>query len=104
MMQHWMGLTLAETIQQETGNSVRLLAQDPGYTDTSKAILADNGFAVVGECGAAGFAEVDEDTVVVSVAPDLPVNQIIADIARPALFITFGQEAVLNCNKCVVNP
>lgn len=34
-----------------------------------------------------GFLEVDESTVVYSLAPEVAVRQIVADIARPALMI-----------------
>ena len=89
MMQHWAALTLADIVRSETGNTVRLLTQDPQYTDETKEILRLKGFEIVGQYGAGGFAEVDDESVVFSPFALAPVAQIIADIARPALFITY---------------
>lgn len=70
------------------GAAVRLLTQDPGYTDEKKKLLRDIGYEVVGEYGARGFAEVDEESIVFSTFTKAPVKQVIADFARPVAIIT----------------
>lgn len=90
IVQHSIALTLRQICHDMTGNNVQLLAQDPDYTDEAKDILKSYGFSIVGNFGAGGFAEVDDDTLVFSVFVDAPVKQIIADIARPQMIITTG--------------
>jgi hypothetical protein len=90
MVQHSIALTIAEICRSRIGNEVQLLAQDPDYTEEAKDILKANGFSIVGEFGAGGFAEVDDDSVVFSVFVEAPLKQIIADIARPVLIISTG--------------
>jgi hypothetical protein len=90
MVQHSIALTLAEICRDRTGNEVKLLAQDPDYTEEAKRILTEFGFEIVGNFGAGGFAEVDDDTVVFSVFVEAPLKQIIADIARHLLIFTTG--------------
>lgn len=86
MMQHSMALTMAEAC----GHDTQLLAQDPGYTENAKDILKGKGFSIVGQFGAGGFAELDDNSVVFSVFVEAPLKQIIADIARPQMVITTG--------------
>ncbi|KAL2126354.1 hypothetical protein VTI74DRAFT_1133 [Chaetomium olivicolor] len=64
---------------------IQCFAQDPLYTDTDKEVLERVGVSVVQD--PRGFLEVDDQTVVVSIAPNIPVRQIIADIAPPAALI-----------------
>ncbi|TPX14830.1 uncharacterized protein E0L32_004939 [Thyridium curvatum] len=92
MLQHAIALTMMKICHDKTGNAVDLLAQDPDYTEQAKTILEINGFSVVGQHGAGGFAEVDDNSVVFSVFVKAPLKQIIADIARPILIITDGFE------------
>ena len=92
MVQHSIALTIAEICRDSTRNDVQLLAQDPDYTEEAKDILKKNGFSIVGQFGAGGFAEVDENSVVFSVFVEAPLKQIIADIARPLLIIGTGFE------------
>ena len=88
MMQHCMALTLADVVRHHTaGTSVRLLTQDPKYSDKTARDLESIGFEVVGRFGAGGFAEGDDACVVFSAFPMAPAKQIIADIARPALIV-----------------
>lgn len=60
-------------------------AQDPAYTDVDKTILAEHGVTVLDD--PRGFLEVDDQSAVLSFAPNICVRQIVADIARPALLI-----------------
>ncbi|KAI1483121.1 hypothetical protein F4774DRAFT_427543 [Daldinia eschscholtzii] len=60
-------------------------AQDPAYLPRDKAVLAELGITVLEDPWA--FLEVDDTSLVVSVDPNIPVRQIIADIARPVAII-----------------
>ncbi|KAI1468068.1 uncharacterized protein F4812DRAFT_389317 [Daldinia caldariorum] len=60
-------------------------AQDPAYLPCDKRILAEAGITVLEDPRA--FLEVDDTCLVVSVDPNIPVRQIIADIARPVAII-----------------
>lgn len=53
---------------------------------------------VRGYYGVGGFAEIDEDSIVISAFAAAPVKQIIADLARPALIISTGFK-VFNSNE-----
>lgn len=90
MVQHSIAVTLADVCRKDETSHVQLLAQDPDYTEQTKAILERTGFTIVGNFGAGGFAEIDGSSVVFSVFPEAPVKQIIADVARPAVIITNG--------------
>ncbi|KAJ5908737.1 hypothetical protein N7495_001419 [Penicillium taxi] len=88
IVQHSMALTIA---QRCCGNEpVPLLTQDPDYTKVAEEILTEKKFDIVGTHGAGGFAEIDEESIVISPFPAAPVKQIIADIARPVLIISTG--------------
>jgi len=50
-------------------------------------MLHELGFEIVGQHGARGFAEVDDDSVVFSAWVSAPVKQVIADLARPVAFL-----------------
>lgn len=92
MIQHSIALTIAEMCHETGASKVELLTQDPDYTNEAKEMLTEKGFSIVGEFGAGGFAEVDNDSVVFSVFVEAPLKQIIADIARPPLIISTGFE------------
>ncbi|KAF3070391.1 hypothetical protein GL218_00312 [Daldinia childiae] len=83
-------------IRSSTGNRVRILTQDPDYVDETKKVLRKVGFEVVGQFGAGGFAELDDETVVFTGIANAPIKQIIADIARPALIIALGEGKTFN--------
>jgi hypothetical protein len=96
MIQHSMALTIAQLCR---GNEiVPLLAQDPDYTEVAETILINKGFKIVRPHGAGGFAEIDEESIVISPFAAAPVKQIIADLARPMLIISTGFE-VFNGNE-----
>lgn len=90
MIQHSIALTVRQICNDLAGCHVHLLAQDPDYTKDAKEILASSGFSIVGEFGAGGFAEIDDETLVFSVYVEAPLKQIIADIARPPIIISTG--------------
>jgi hypothetical protein len=64
---------------------VRCYAQDAAYQPADKGGLAEFGFTVLDDPRA--LLEVGNRSVVVSFAPDSPLRQIVADIARPAALI-----------------
>ncbi|KAJ5719696.1 hypothetical protein N7493_007274 [Penicillium malachiteum] len=88
MIQHSMALTIAQLARASDNEMLPLLTQDPEYSKTTEDILIEKGFKIVGSHGAAGFAEVDDDSIVISAFPDAPIKQIIAELARPVVFIT----------------
>ena len=88
MAQHTLALTVRDHLANGYGkdaNDIKCYAQDPIYMAEDKAVLAEAGFTVVND--PRGFLHVDNASVVISVSPDIPVRQIIADIARPAILI-----------------
>lgn len=96
MIQHSMALTMAQLCR---GNeALPLLAQDPEYTEIAEDILTKKEFKIVGTHGAGGFAEIDEDSIIISPFAAAPVKQIIADLARPVLIISTGFD-VFNNNE-----
>ncbi|KAJ4423725.1 hypothetical protein N0V82_001611 [Gnomoniopsis sp. IMI 355080] len=64
-----------------TMTEVSCFAQDPIHTDVDKQILLEHGITVVDD--PRGFLKVDDASIVVSLSSDIPVQEIIADIARP---------------------
>lgn len=87
--QHALILTMRDIVKQMTKSpdkpGIQCFAQDPIYTEVDKEVLRRSGITVLEDPRA--FLEVDDETVVVSFAPDIPVRQIIADIARPAVLV-----------------
>ncbi|KFY35911.1 hypothetical protein V494_05495 [Pseudogymnoascus sp. VKM F-4513 (FW-928)] len=99
LIHHAIALTMAKITRscaKPGDGGVRLLTQDPGYSDETKDIVKEIGFEVVGEYGAGGFAEVDDECVVFSPFPRAPVKQIIADFALPLAIISCGDGSVWN--------
>ncbi len=64
---------------------IKCYAQDPIYTPVDEQVLGRAGFVVVDDPRA--FLEVDEASVVIALAADIPARQIIADLARPAIIL-----------------
>jgi len=50
-------------------------------------LLSAQGIDVVGGRGSLAFTHVDENTLVFSCGPNIPVKQVVADIAKPAAMI-----------------
>ncbi|RWA11615.1 hypothetical protein EKO27_g3520 [Xylaria grammica] len=86
--QHPAALNIRRLLKAKLGHDIRLLTQDPAYTSDTITVLEEHGFEVVGAEGIQGFLEVDQNTFVLSIYTSTCVKQIIADIARPAVFIT----------------
>ena len=89
--QHALILTMRDILENRPGQSseqaenIQCFAQDPLYTEADDAALGNAGITVLRDPRA--FLEVDDQTLVISFAPNVPVRQIIADIARPAIMI-----------------
>ncbi|KAK3904685.1 hypothetical protein C8A05DRAFT_31504 [Staphylotrichum tortipilum] len=64
---------------------VKCYAQDPVYEDVDHEVLGELGMTVLEH--PRGFLEVDEAAVVFSLAPNVAVRQVVADIARPAVMV-----------------
>ncbi|KAK0612643.1 hypothetical protein B0T17DRAFT_620799 [Bombardia bombarda] len=87
-VQHALILTLHEFFQSRipsTGPAVQCFAQDPAYTNIDREILGEVGITVLEDPHA--FLELDETSVVISISPDIPVREVTADLARPAMMI-----------------
>ncbi|KAK4232727.1 hypothetical protein C8A03DRAFT_48470 [Achaetomium macrosporum] len=93
MAQHILALTVRDLLassyttarQGEGICGIKCYAQDPIYTPVDRQVLGEAGFTILDDPRA--FLEVDESSVVIAIAPDIPVRQIVADIARPAIMI-----------------
>ena len=72
-------------VQHGPTTPVQCYAQDPVYEDVDREVLGELGMIVLDN--PRGFLKVDESAAVFSLAPDIAVRQIVADIARPALMI-----------------
>jgi len=59
--------------------------QDPAYTQQDKHVLCSAGFTVLEDPEA--FLTMDNSSVLVSIAPNIPVMQIVADICRPGVLL-----------------
>jgi len=86
-IQHASVLTMASTFTKRypNQNPIRIYAQDPTYTELDKTFLSYIGITVLSD--PKGFLEVDEQTLVFSVAPEVCVRQIVADLSRPAAMV-----------------
>lgn len=78
-------LTMARVLNQRTGRSIRCYSQEPRYSQVCRKVLGRLGFTVLD--GAKGFLEVDNSTLVFTSCPDVPVKQIVTELARPAVII-----------------
>ncbi|CAG8162735.1 unnamed protein product [Penicillium olsonii] len=85
MTQHVLLRVLKDWLQKKTGGKSPCYAQDPAYNSTDTQVLQENGIEVIDD--PCGWLEVDEQSMVVSIAATVPVKEIIADIARPAVII-----------------
>lgn len=84
--QHALILTLWDILGKKANpNQIRCFVQDPAYTEIDKSVLEGYGITVLDD--PKGFLEVDDSAAVISCAPDVPVKQIISDLAQPAMMI-----------------
>ncbi|KAH8658046.1 hypothetical protein BX600DRAFT_514569 [Xylariales sp. PMI_506] len=94
MTQHAAALTVAHILGSRLGDvdnagprALPVLVQDPVYSPVAQQLLKEEGIQVVSGYGSLAFTHVDDDSVVISCHPNIPVKQIIADIARPSAMI-----------------
>lgn len=88
--QHGLIMASRECLASEGTNAkdygdVQCFAQEPEYTDADREILQDYDITVLDD--PEGWLEVDETSVVISCSPNVPVKQIVTDLARPACMI-----------------
>lgn len=76
---------ILESCRNSSGakGELRCYVQDPAYTETDRIVLQEHGIEILEDPQA--FLEVDEDSAVLSFASNVPVKQIVADIARPVM-------------------
>jgi SRR1 len=87
-VQHALALTVSKALTEKQGTgSVSCFAQDPAYNAIDKSILGELGIEVLDDPD--GFIAVDDASIVISIAPDVPVKQIISDLAKPAAIIWY---------------
>ncbi|KAJ5160127.1 uncharacterized protein N7482_007131 [Penicillium canariense] len=84
-IQHALLLTLRNWLAERDGTEVTCYAQDPGYRSVDKEVLRAHNIQVIDDPQA--WLEIDDQSVVFSVAPNVPVKEIVADIARPGIII-----------------
>ncbi|KAK4033538.1 hypothetical protein C8A01DRAFT_19539 [Parachaetomium inaequale] len=85
-MEHALVLSIRDFFaRHDPTTTVRCYAQDPVYQDVDREVLGELGMTVLDN--PRGFLEVDESAAVFSLAPNVAVRQIVADIAKPALMI-----------------
>ncbi|KAG8164437.1 hypothetical protein KVR01_006355 [Diaporthe batatas] len=97
MAQHALALAIGDVLGGGGDGGLKCYAQDPVYTPVDEQVLREAGFNVLDDPRA--FLEVDEESVVIAIAADIPIRQIIADIARPAIMIL---HEVVPSNRSVV--
>lgn len=71
--------------QQTPLHGIEVVVQDPLYTERDARVLRQAGCKIVHD--PRGFLEIDEETLVISLASNIPVRQIVADLAKPAMMI-----------------
>lgn len=73
--------------REQREEQIQCFIQDPAYTDIDRKVLQDDyGIATINE-NPEGFLEVDDSTLVLSFSPNVPVRQVVVDIAKPAVMI-----------------
>lgn len=88
LQQHALVLAIRSILDEEREEGrggLACFAQDPEYSEVDKAVLREHGITVLED--PQGFLDVDEGSVVLSFSPNVPVKQIVADIARPAMIM-----------------
>lgn len=85
--QHALLETMSEILGKANArpDGIKCYVQDQMYTDVDKSVLTGAGFTVLEDPEA--FLEVDDSSVVFSCAPDAPVRQLVAELARPVMMI-----------------
>ncbi|KAF2255505.1 hypothetical protein BU26DRAFT_512477 [Trematosphaeria pertusa] len=99
ILQHLGAVTIAATLNEVYGKvtdrpPIRILAQDPGYTDTDRSILSELEIPMEIINDPEGFLAIDESTFIMTCRCAAPVYEIAADLTAssqcgrgPAAFI-----------------
>ena len=86
LTQHALLLELRKLLSQlRRGREIPCFVQHAAYEEADKQLLESLGVTVLENPD--GFLEVDESTLVFSIAAAIPVKQVVADIARPAAIV-----------------
>ncbi|KAG8162062.1 hypothetical protein KVR01_007827 [Diaporthe batatas] len=83
--QHAFIVSLRQDLMGKFGKTIQCFAQDPAYTRADKNLLAVESITVVND--PQGFLGVTDNCAVVSFCPNVPVRQIITDLARPSVLV-----------------
>jgi hypothetical protein len=81
--QHAAVETIAKLLRKK--REIICYAQDPGYNDNDKEMLRSIGITAIDD--PRGFLEVDSNTLVISISPNIPIKQIITDLQPPGAMI-----------------
>jgi hypothetical protein len=87
VLQHALITNLHSTLVQRgilPASSARYV-QDPAYAQRDKDLLKGVGLSILEDPQA--FLELDDSSMLVSIASDIPVKEIVADICRPGIII-----------------
>jgi len=85
-LQHCLVLTLKDILSAlNGGKEVPGFAQDPIYVDADKQTLQHHGVTVLDD--PRGFLEVDDTSAVFSANPDVPIRDIVLELARPPIMV-----------------
>lgn len=84
-IQHALILGIADALQKAYGREIQCFSQEPLYTDDDKIFLGEKGVTVLEDPMA--WLEVDKETLVISIAPNVCVKQIVTDLTRPAVMM-----------------
>lgn len=86
LTQHMALLTIAKILEQQNGGrKVKCYTQDPVNKGVGNESLKTLGITSLDD--PKGFLEVDDKTLVVSIHPNVPVRQVIADLQYPAAML-----------------
>lgn len=86
IVQHDMLSSLHDLVAHKSGGApVGCFAQDPGYEAEERNILGS--LNVLTADDPQGFLMLDDESVVMAIAPDVPVKQIVLDLCRPVAIL-----------------
>jgi hypothetical protein len=84
-MQHSIMITIKESIEEMTEQQIKCYFQDPLYTAVDQWALAQHGCEVLEDPQA--LLEIDDNCILFSCCPALPLKEITVDFARPAMIV-----------------
>lgn len=92
IVQHAFLATIGEILSGKDGRGkVKCYAQDPAYDKEERKVHEANGITVLDD--PYGFLKLDNTSVVLSIAPNVPVKQIVLDMCRPAAMVWMHEES-----------